>query len=57
MMFYIEHIQKLLTCVLVCVAVLFVQEVTTLGLGIESYMHETCPAQPMLSIYMIGNFY
>ena len=44
-----------LLCTCGLLFILFVQNVTTLGLGIRALV--TCPAQPMLSIYMIGIFY
>ena len=38
------------------ILVWFALSVTTLGIGIQSHI-ETCPAQPMIPIYLIGNFY
>ena len=38
------------------ILVWFTLSVTTLGLGIQSHI-ETCLAQPMIPIFLIGNFY
>ena len=44
-------------CLAPCRFVWFVWNATMLGLGIWWSQIETCPAQPMLPIYMIGNLY